>query len=185
MTLGFVFFLTHAFQSFGVINVDACWINNFILGYFYSKCCNNKEQNNIFEILVIVGSLIVIPLAIIYQEKLPIVLPGLIASKANYIINYGHVLLGSLLFIFLYKVFDKYKLNKNVILTFSDKYSYYIYLVHQIFILKSLSVLFLTKYLIVNILLILLLSIVSAIIIKKLSDMVLKITQYLFNYVKR
>lgn len=82
------------------------------------------------------------------------------------IINYGHVFLGVILFILFYKTFNKLKIKENFILKFSDKYSYYIYLTHQIFILNRFSVLSLTKNTGLNILFIFLLSFISGVLLK-------------------
>ncbi len=180
-----VTFLIQIFQKSGVISVEASWLNNFVFGYFYGKCCNEKRQETIFNTFMFVMFFIIIPFAIIYQEQLQVNLPSILNSNASTIINYGHVLLGSVLFIVLYKIMNIFNIKKNLILDFSDKYSYYIYLVHQIFILNSFSVLFLTKSLFINILLILLFSILSAMIIKVISDIGLIIVEKIFCRAKK
>ena len=147
----FVTVLIQMFQKFGVINAEVSWLNNFVFGYFYSKCCNEKKQETIFNTFMFVMFFIIIPFAIIYQEQLQVNLPSILNNNASTIINYGHVVLGSVLFIVLYKIMNSCHIGENIILDFSDKYSYYIYLVHQIFILNSFSVLFLTKNLFINI----------------------------------
>ena len=172
--------LIQMFQKFGVINAEASCLNNFVFGYFYSKCCNEKKQETIFNTFMFVMFFIIIPFAIIYQEQLQVNLPSILNNNANTIINYGHVMLGSVLFIVFYKIMNSCHVGKNIILDFSDKYSYYIYLVHQIFILNSFSVLFLTRNLFINILLILLFSILSAMTIKVISDVGLMITEKIF-----
>ena len=161
------------FQIYGVINIESAWINNFIMGYFYGNCCKEKKQKKIFTYFIILLFIIIIPLAIIYQENIQIILPSILNNYNNIIINYGHVLLGTIIFLFLYKLFKYIKFKKNIILAFSDKYSYYIYLVHQIFILYSFSILYLTKYLFVNIMLILLFSIIASFILKVINDFLL------------
>ena len=181
----FIMFLVYSLKRFNAINIESSWINNFIIGYFYGKCCKNKKQKKIFEILIFTIFILIIPFAIIYQEKLPVLLPGMFNSRSDIIINYGHVLLGCILFVILYKILNKLKIKKNMILSFSDKYSYYIYLVHQIFILNSFSVLFLTENLAINIFLILLFSIIAALHIKRFSDITLTVIDYLFNKFKK
>lgn len=166
-----VILLVQAFQTYGVANVEASWINNFIFGYFYSRCCKEKKQEWAYCAFMAVLFVIMMPIAIIYQEHLPVTLPGILNSNANIIVNYGHVMLGVVIFVALYKIFHRCKVKNNKLLAFSDKYSYYIYLVHQIFILYSFSVLFLTESLFVNILLILILSAASAIVVKKINDL--------------
>ena len=163
-----------ALKVFSVVNIEASWVNNYLLGYFYGRCCSKKKNENVFLALIGLAAIVVLPLAIIYQEGLNVSLPGIINSCSIMIINYGHVLLGTIVFILLYKVLNKFTIKQNIVLSFSDKYSYYIYLVHQIFILNSFAVLFLTDYLVVNIILIFGLSIVSAIVVKFISDLILK-----------
>lgn len=173
-----IIFLIQILQIYKIINIEASWINNFIFGYFYSKCCNEKENERIFNSFVIILFIITIPFAIIYQEHIQVNLPKILNSNSQMIMNYGHVILGTVIFITLYKILNHFRIKKSKILDFSDEYSYYIYLVHQIFILKSFSILFLTRQLIINIILILLLSIISGAVIKTISDL-------LMNYIKR
>ena len=163
-------------KEFHVISISAAWLNNYIIGYFYSKCCTKKANKKKFEISLLIAFIIVFPLALIYQESINISLPSILNAHKSMIVQYGHVLLGCLLFILLYKLFTKYKIKDNVVLRFSDKYSYMIYLVHQIFIINYFSVLHLTPYMVVNILLVLLLSIIFGIIINYLNNLVLKLT---------
>lgn len=176
----FMFFM-QLFQEYGIVNIEISWINNFIIGYFYSKCCKTIKQDKTFVFFIFISFLLIIPYAIIYQEKIPILLPNIFNLHAKFITNYGHVMLGSVLFIILYKTINKFNIKNNIILSFSDKYSYYIYLVHQIFILNSFSVLFLTKNLFINIVLIILLSIFFAVIIKKICDILLAGLRYLYD----
>lgn len=176
----FMFFI-QLFQEYGIVNIEISWINNFIIGYFYSKCCKTIKQDKTFVFFIFISFLLIIPYAIIYQEKIPVLLPNILNSHAKIITNYGHVMLGSVLFIILYKTISKFNIKNNIVFSFSDKYSYYIYLVHQIFILNSFSVLFLTKNLFINIVLIILLSIFFAVIIKKICDILLAGLRYLYD----
>ena len=125
----------------------------------------------------ILVSFLIIPLAIIYQENINIsaFIPNIITNHSILIMQYGHVLLGTLIFILFYKFLNHFSIKNNVILQYSDKYSFYIYLVHQIFILNSFSILFLTKYLLINIILIFLLSFFTGMLLKYLNDGILKL----------
>ena len=116
-------------------------------------------------------------MTIIYQENINIsaFIPNIITNHSILIMQYGHVLLGTLIFILFYKLLNHSSIKNNVILQYSDKYSFYIYLVHQIFILNSFSILFLTKYLLINIILILLLSFLTGMLLKYLNDGILKL----------
>lgn len=151
------------------------------MGYFYGRCCKTVRQEKFFTSFTFISFSLLIPLTIIYQEHIFVSLPNILNSHANIIINYGHVMLGSVLFIIMYKMMNKFNIKNNVFLSFSDNYSYYIYLVHQIFILNSFSVLFLTKSLFINIVLIILFSLFFAIIIKKISDKLLMCLKYLYK----
>ena len=57
------------------------------------------------------------------------------------------------------------------------KYSYYIYLVHQIFILNDMSLLNLTNYFIINIIIILILAITFGVILYWLCFLILKLSK--------
>jgi len=164
-----------ALEFFDVINVKACWINTFIFGYAYKRCCKQIKEQRLTKIAVFVLFVVSFPFAVILQEKINVSLPSIFNTYSKYIMNYGHVILGAVLFILLFDIFERIKLKENVILKLSDKYSYYIYLIHQIFILNSFSLLKLTNYLSINILIILLTTIVSAITLKYISDIVLKL----------
>lgn len=94
----FMFFM-QLFQEYGIVNIEISWINNFIIGYFYSKCCKTIKQDKTFVFFIFISFLLIIPYAIIYQEKIPILLPNIFNLHAKIITNYGHVMLGSVLFI--------------------------------------------------------------------------------------
>lgn len=172
-------------QFYDVVMIDVCWINNFIFGYFYSKCCNNKKENKTYEIFMYVITILIMPFAFIYQENIGINLPSILDTYSVAITLYGHVFLGTVIFILLNKLLSKFNFKENFILRFSDKYSYYVYLVHQIFILNSFSVLHLTEYTIINVILILILSILSAIILKIVTDFIIKVFEKLYISSKR
>ena len=53
--------------------------------------------------------------------------------------KYAHVMLGVMIFLVLYRLFRNAK--RNIVVELSDKYSYYVYLVHHIFILGPFTIL--------------------------------------------
>ena len=161
-------------ESYAIVRFNACWVINFILGYFYSLSYNDKKERIIYTILIFTTFVFIFPFAVIYQETLNISLPNFFNHFQNYFINYGHVLLGCVIFIILYYAFNLFKVKNNKIFDFSDKYPYYIYLVHQVFILNYFSILHYTKYLSVNIILITILSIVSGVILQKISNLLIR-----------
>lgn len=166
-------FVLYILQYYGIVNVKAAWIVNFLLGYFYCKSYNNSKNRKMVEIAIFALFILVFPLALVYQEGYNVSLPNFLNDNALYIMDYGHVLLGSILFITLYKLFNKINIKYNIILKFSDKYSYYIYLVHQVFILYSFSLLFITNYLLLNLVLIFIAIIISAVVLEHLCTLII------------
>lgn len=86
------------------------------------------------------------------------------------------MLLGLSLFIIFKAFFDKhiYNLKFKKFLDFTDKYSYDIYLVHNVFILGCFSVLPYAENKIIQILNVMVWTVLFAIIVKKLSDTIKK-----------
>lgn len=75
----------------------------------------------------------------------------------------GGLFITTLLLVILYKV------PQLKIASFSDKYSYEIYIVHQLFILSPLTLMALTNYLVVNIVVTLLSIGISGIVLKTMT----------------
>lgn len=65
-----------------------------------------------------------------------------------YFEKYAHLLLGVMLFLILLELLKR--LKSCSLLRISDKYSYSVYIVHQLLILSPFSLMGLTKYSIVN-----------------------------------
>ena len=87
--------------------------------------------------------------------------------------QYAHVLLGVSIFLILY-VFLK-SVRYNSFLAVTDKYSYYIYIVHQLLILSPFSLMTLTNYMYLNWILVLLGVFSLAVVLKFISDRILLI----------
>ena len=81
--------------------------------------------------------------------------------------RYAHGALGIALFLLLYHILNN--VRGNIILRFSDRYSYHIYLVHQIFILGPLTLMNVTSYIAVNILIIVVCILVSGVALERFS----------------
>ena len=109
------------------------------------------------------------------REKVLMIITGIIAVVGNalqiycdyvanidftgfgIIKNYNHVMLGVFIFLLLKVIFEKVDLSGIVkLLKLSDAYSFEVYLVHQLLILGPFSILALTGYSLVNILIMLL-----------------------------
>jgi len=153
-------------QYYRLTNIISPWIVNYIVGYVYSAYYNKEpKRERIFLVIIIGLAIVTLPFRIILQYNLGnINVPGIVLENKELICQYSHVLLGSSLFIIFYKLFVKIKfIRHNIILKIFDKYSYFIYLTHQIFILKEFSLMNLTKFLLLNVLIIFIVSILSGI----------------------
>ena len=85
--------------------------------------------------------------------------------------QYSHVLLGIAIFLVVYIFFKNVRYNKA--LAVSDKYSYYIYIVHQALILSPFSLMSLTKYIYLNWIIVLAGIFALAVVLKLVSDKVM------------
>lgn len=173
--------LLQVLQIYNAINIVVPWIVNYIIGYYYSKCCKTKRSKRIYNICIYILTILILPLHIILQENLNVELPMIIKDYGLLICNWGHVLLGSSIFIILYKLFNILKIKNNFILKFSDKYSFFVYLVHQIFILENFSMLHITKNMFYNIALIMLVSILSGIVLYYIYVLIIKCIKFFEN----
>ena len=109
--------------------------------------------------------------------------PAIILNNKELICGYSHVLLGCSLFIMLYKSLNKIKLvTYNGVLNFFDKYSYFIYLTHQIFILREFSIMNLTEFLWLNICIVFATSIISGMLLYWIYVIVLKMWNGFIKY---
>lgn len=165
-----------AFQYFKVTYINAAWLYNYVLGFFFADYFIKQKRNYKSFTSFIISLTILTLIPRLYIQYGNINLPNFIIDNQTYLYNWNHILIGTSLFIIMYSLFNKIKIPKLKILELSDKYSYFIYLTHQIFILNYLSILFFTKSLILNILLILFISILSGIILYLLTSLIKKLT---------
>ena len=165
------------FQEFHVLWIESAWIINFLLGYFFVHCCKREEDKKTCVLLLIVGTCFFTPFTIIYQEQIQTSLPRILNDHSTLWIQYGHVMLGCFLFMILYYGLNHFKLKYNKVLTFIDTNSYYIYLVHQIFILYTFSLLEITNNLWINIGLIIICILIGSILLKWIHEKVMKLIE--------
>ena len=86
------------------------------------------------------------------------------------IMEWHHSLLGISLFFGMLIILEKTEVKRNTVINYLDKYSYSIYLVHQIFILNTFSLLHITGYVAINLLIIIAVVCCMAVILEKVSD---------------
>ena len=104
-------------------------------------------------------------------------LSGYIDIAYGYFKNYNHVLLGVFLFSIMKMVFERIDFWPRIkqFLNITDKFSYETYLVHQFLILGPFSLMTLTPYLGINILLILIGICILAWLLKQAENKILKV----------
>ena len=163
--------LLQLFDSYNVININVSYIMLYMFGYYYGNMEKNfKNDYKIISFFIII-TIIFFPIRILVQYY----------NNANIIkyidyfnigigdfTSYHHALCGIVLFLIMKNIFKKVKHNK--VLELSDKYSYYIYLVHQLFILNDYSFLNKTNSLFLNIIIIIILTLVSAIVLHYITN---------------
>lgn len=179
--------IIYGFWKFRVWAIDPSLATNYLFGYFYGRFFKNKQTKKVFIGIIVALSVLIVPLSIVVQERLVDNLPKEILDYETIIIGYGHVLIGSLIFMGLYKIYPK-KLNNKALkkmLDFSDKFSFHIYLVHQIFILNTFSILRLTSNKFVNVALIFMASFVVGVVYFYFSKFIMKMIKSLATMVAR
>ena len=185
VTLLLVVVIGEIYQAYGLINTYIPRITCYIFGYFIAKRysnnsdeskneqirdekCYNKLTLSSLTLILIIITLIMNIFKIYVKYIGHIELTGFISKFINLIFDYTHSLLGITLFFTMYWLFSKILSNKSEkkgILYYSDKYSYDVYIVHQIYILGVFSLISLTEYLSLNILIIAILIIISAVLL--------------------
>lgn len=146
-------------------------IGAFILGYFIACKSQYSISEKLFKNIGILTMVtLLVRLYFTYIKSIDSININNLFN--NYFVNWQHTLLGMCIFVSLYYIFSSNKNLNNTnfkLLDIISKYSYEIYLVHQIFILGPLSILFLSKCLIFNLLVIFILIILFSILINKIS----------------
>ncbi len=159
LMLGQVLFIVHG--SFFVFSRLCC----YIIGYFLSFLLNQYGYG-LFKLLsYILSSVCFVANAvrIVFKYLLQHYFWGF-----NYFEQYSHVLLGISIFLIIYILLKNIK--KSNLLIISDKYSYYIYIVHQLLILSPFSLMAITPYMYLNWILVVFGIVVLAILLKIVSD---------------
>ena len=139
------------------------WICCYIIGFFMTDIINilNYSEKRVLKIFIFLNFAILN----ILRYYCNYINPDFYTTNITLeITRWSQVFFAVVVFLMVYKVKILSKKLK-IILDFSDKYSYDIYLAHMIYVKGVLSVMFLTKFLILNYLIGLFLSIISGIIL--------------------
>ena len=133
-------------EVLGIVNIHIPYLLCYIWGFFfYSYYKENDYKFNKLIIILLILFCLTLPIRLNVQYNLFDFFNLELFRNYSYItISINHNFLFILLFLILLSLFDYIKINSNNFLIFFDRYSYYIYLTHQIFILNDFSLLNLT-----------------------------------------
>ena len=140
----------------GIISMLPQYLGCYILGFYFAKreFKYGKVELKKLVILISVFAVITLPVRLIVQYGGgDIQLWGWSFIRTQ-ITDWHHTMLGVAIFFMLLLLLSGTNVKYIQLLKLSDKYSYCVYLVHQIFILNTFSLLYITEYIVVNIILI-------------------------------
>ena len=157
----FVLFIIMIFSYFFKFYFIPEWICCYIIGFFMTDIINNLSysEKRILKIFILFN-FIILNILSYYSNYIN---PNFFSTEIT-VTYLSQVFFAIVAFSIIHKVKVLSKKLKKI-LDFSDKYSYDIYLAHMIYIKGALSVMFLTKFLILNYLIAKFLSIFSGIIL--------------------
>ena len=148
----------------------------YVLGYLLSSFLDtNKKEKNILSISIII-------LAIIFNSIKIFIIPSnyniILSMFLKIILDNSHILLGSAIFIILYKLLELMEKHLRPwilkIINEVDKNCFYIYITHHIFILGPLAIINLTNNLLFDIIIVLCCIVVTSYLLGLLTNLVKK-----------
>ena len=150
------------------------WINCFVIGMIYSKLKDRGIVRRVFDIVVTVLCLIIIPIQFRIDYWPHGDLPIVLSSRYGHFVQYGHVFLGIAFVIIIRFAYNKLgkKQSNFFVLNWSDKYSYDVYLVHHIFVQSAFGVVEFISNRYIALPLAILLTIVSSILLCMFSNLI-------------
>ena len=142
----------------------------YFVGYFLAFIIRKYSEKTfkILSALIFIGAICTVGIRIYMRYFV-----GFKASWFGYFEQYSHVLLGVTIFLLGYILLKNMKGNK--IMSLSDKYSYYVYIVHQLLILSPFSLMAITSNVYLNWGITLVAIVVMSVVLKFLSDKVTNI----------
>lgn len=159
-----------------IVSVMPQYVAVYIIGYYLSH--NEKIKGiyvrKIYIKLFGILTVVLFPIRLLIQYGNLKIENGYWNILRGQIIDWHHLLIGISLFIFLLSFIENRKIESNSIkaVNYLDKYSYYIYLVHQIFILNTFSLLNFTRFLFLNLIMIVVAIAFSSYILSKLTQII-------------
>ena len=154
------------FNSFFEPDRVSCYVVGFFLADLFRRL-SLKQSINLKWLLLFVALLMNVgEIYIKYISNVELIGWQIVVFKA--FCRYSHMFLGLVIFILFYGHFKSMRYNNA--LRFSDKYSYPVYIVHQLFILSPLSLMAITTLSLINWMIVLIASLCSGILLQKISS---------------
>ena len=156
-----------AFDSyFGAANISC-----YVIGYFLYDLTTRFKDENVWTWVIVLAAILTIGANAvqIYIDYISgIALEGTLLTIYGIFKGYAHLLLGLLIFVTVYRLCKGIRYSK--LLRFSDTYSYEIFIVHATFIRSVFHLLNLTSINVINIILAVALTILTGVLLKRLSE---------------
>ena len=156
----------------------APWINCYIIGMLYSQMesygmCPSGQAKKIVMYIVCLACIV---FQVIVENKYIDGLEGIYELAFRYFTGYVHVLLGLCIFIVCRDIYNKIRRSRRInrVLDWSDKYSYYVYLTHHVFVQSAFGCVEYIESRWIALPLAVILSVISAILLFHVTGIVLK-----------
>lgn len=159
-------YLSVYFDSYFAVTALFCYLFGYFASVFFHNYKYTIYKGIMFTFALVAAAINGIKFYNMYLA--PIAFPGF-----DRLITYSHAFLGISLVLMSVIVFKNIKRNR--LLELSDKYSFYIYLVHQFYILSPFTLLTATKSVPINIALTVVSILLSAVLLKLVADGVAKL----------
>ena len=159
-----------------IIGMLPQYVSVYIIGYYIARneYMNGERTRNIYLKLFGILTIILFPVRLLVQYGHLKINNAYWEILRGQIMDWHHLLIGISLFLVMLTFFEKRKIKSNKLIDWLDNYSYYIYLVHQIFILNTFSLLRITDFLILNIAIIIFLIIIASVILERITHIINK-----------
>lgn len=159
-------------QIFG--SVISTYLFGYYIGYRYNFCIPKNLKKFLLAMFILL-----LPLKIYLQYYYTMPNLPILIKVITFGFYWFHALFGCTIFIILFDIFKNLKRlhgNKlfNLSINIIDKYSYEIYITHAIYIRSAFSMMKITNFIIINILLVIFMITLSSYFLKKLSNLRLK-----------
>lgn len=157
-----------------IIGMLPQYVSVYVIGYYMARneYINGKDIRSIYMKLFGMLTITLFPVRLFVQYGNIKVENAYWEILRGQIMGWHHLLIGISLFLVMLTFFEKRNMKLSKLIDWLDNYSYYIYLVHQIFILNTFSLLHITDFLILNLVIILFAIIIASMILEKITHII-------------